>query len=70
MSPDQQHRCVVHTKADGAPFLAFEPSDGGTSSYSNSLFTLDLRPGISRGEAEQLAKHINGIVWGVSATVF
>lgn len=70
MSPEQQHRCVVHFKADGAPFLAFEPSDGGASSYSNSLFTLDLRPGIDVPEAERLAEHINGMVWGVSTTVF
>jgi len=70
MTPDQQHRCAVHFKADGAPFLAFEPSDGGTSSYSNSLFTLDLRPGVELAEAERLANHINQMVWGVSTTVF
>ncbi len=70
MSPDQQHRCVVHLKANGAPFLAFEPSDGGTSSYSNSLFTLDLRPGSDRADAERLAQQINSVVWGVSTTVF
>lgn len=70
MSPDQQHRCIVQLKSDGAPYLAFEPSDGGTSSYSNSLFTLDLRPGIDLDEAKRLAEHINGAVWGVSTTVF
>lgn len=70
MSPDQQHRCVVHLKADGAPFLAFEPSDGGRSSFSNSLFTLDLRPGVDLADAQRLAAHINNIVWGVSTTVF
>ena len=50
MSPDQQHRCTVQLKADGAPCLAFERSDGAVSSYSNSLFTLDLRPGIGLDE--------------------
>lgn len=70
MSPDQQHRCVVHLKADGAPFLAFEPSDDGTSSYSNSLFTLDLRPGAGVADAQSLAEHINSVLWGVSTTVF
>lgn len=70
MSPDQQHRCTVQLKADGAPYLAFEPSDGAVSSYSNSLFTLDLRPGIGLDEAKRLAEHINGVVWGVSTTVF
>jgi hypothetical protein len=70
MSPDQQHRCTVQLKANGAPYLAFEPSDGGTSSYSNSLFTLDLRPGVDLDEAKRLAEHINGTVWGVSPTVF
>lgn len=70
MSPDQRHRCIVRLKADGAPFLAFEPSDGGTSSYSNSLFTLDLRRGADIADAQRLAEHINGVVWGVSTTVF
>jgi len=50
MSPDQQHRCTVPLKADGAPDLAFEPSHGAVPSYSNSLFTLDLRPGIGLDE--------------------
>lgn len=70
MSPDQQHRCTVQLKADGAPYLAFAPSDGGVSSYSNSLFTLDLRPGASLAEAHCLATEINALVWGVSSTVF
>ena len=70
MSPDQQHRCTVQVKADGAPFLAFEPTDGTASSYSNSLFTLDLRPGIDIAEARRLAGQINAAVWGVSATIF
>ena len=70
MSPDQQHRCAVQMKADGAPYLAFEPSDGAVSSYSNSLFTLDLRPGIGLDEAKRLEEHINRVVWGVSTTVF
>lgn len=70
MSPDQQHRCTVQRKADGAPYLAFEPKDGAMSSYSNSLFTLDLRPGAGLDEAERLAEQINALVWGVSSTVF
>jgi hypothetical protein len=70
MNPDQQHRCTVQVKADGAPYLAFEPSDGTVSSYSNSLFTLDLRPGVDIAEARHLARQINAAVWGVSATVF
>lgn len=70
MSPDEQHLCVVHLKDDGAPFLAFHRSDGQTSSYSNSLFTLDLRPEVGRAEAQDLAEHINRIVWGVSTTIF
>lgn len=70
MSPDQQHRCTVQLKDDGAPYLAFEPTSGETSSYSNSLFTLDLRPGASVEDAEQLAAQINALVWGVSTTIF
>jgi len=70
MSPDQQHRCTVQTQEDGAPFLAFEPSNGEVSSYSNSLFTLDLRPGATLEQAQQLAASINELVWGVSTTVF
>lgn len=70
MSPDQQHRCTVQIKDDGAPYLAFEPTSGETSSYSNSLFTLDLRPGADIKDAEQLAAQINALVWGVSATIF
>ena len=70
MTPDQQHRCTVQVTGEGAPFLAFEPSSGKASSYSNSLFTLDLRAGASIAEAWQLADHINSLVWGVSATVF
>ena len=70
MNPDQQHRCTVQLTGDGTPFLAFEPVTGERSSYSNSLFTLDLRPGTSVAEAERLARHINSLVWGVSTTVF
>jgi hypothetical protein len=70
MSLDQQHRCTVQLKADGSPYLAFEPSDRSVSSYSNSLFTLDLRPGASVTDAHHLAAEINGLVWGVSSTVF
>lgn len=60
----------MHTREDGAPYLAFEPSTGAVSSYSNSLFTLDLRPGITVRAAEALAGQINSALWGVSATVF
>lgn len=70
MSPDQKHRCTVQFQADGAPYLAFEPSTGEPSSYSNSLFTLDLRPGASVEDARQLAAQINALLWGVSSTVF
>lgn len=70
MTPDQQHRCTVQIKADGSPYLAFEPSSGETSSYSNSLFTLDLRPGVDVQTAERLADQINAVLWGVSTTVF
>ena len=70
MSPTQQHRCFVRTQGDGRPFLAFEPSSGRVSSYSNSLFTLDLNEAATAGEAEALAKHINALLRGVSTTVF
>jgi hypothetical protein len=70
VSPDQQHRCTVQIRADGSPYLAFEPSNGTVSSYSNSLFTLDLRPGVSIDEAQALAEQLNRLVWGVSSTVF
>lgn len=70
MSPDQQHRCTVQTRVDGAAYLAFEPCSGNASSYSNSLFTLDLRDGVSVEEAKALATEINRRLWGVSATIF
>ena len=70
MTPEQQHRCTVQTRADGSPYLAFEPSTGAVSSYSNSLFTLDLRPGVSLPEARDLAEQINRLLWGISSTVF
>ena len=70
MNPDQQHRCTVQTREDGSPYLAFEPSDGRVSSYSNSLFTLDLRPDVSLNDAQALAGEINRRLWGVSTTVF
>lgn len=70
MSPDQQHRCTVQTRSDGVAYLAFEPYSGEVSSYSNSLFTLDLRVGVSVAEAEALAAEINRRLWGVSATIF
>jgi hypothetical protein len=70
MSPDQQHRCIVRRQADGRAFLAFEPSSGQPSSYSNSLFTLDLSEAATAAEAEALAGHINRLLRGVSATVF
>lgn len=70
MSPDQQHRCTIQIKSDGAPYLAFEPTSGESSSFSSSLFTLDLRSGVSAEEARHLAARINALLWGVSTTVF
>lgn len=70
MSPDQQHRCTVQTRDDGSPYLAFEPVGGTVSSYSNSLFTLDLRREVGLAEAHALANAINAQLWGVSTTVF
>jgi len=70
MSPDQQHRCTVQTRGDRTPYLAFEPSSGAVSSYSNSLFTLDLLEGTTLSEARGLADDINRRLHGVSATVF
>ena len=70
MSPTQQHRCIVCRQGDGKDFLAFEPSSGQPSSYSNSLFTLDLSEGTTHAEAEALAAHINRHLRVVSSTVF
>jgi len=70
MITDQQHRCTVQARADGSPYLAFEPSTGEVSSYSNSLFTLELRPDVSMDDARDLAEQINRRLWGVSTTVF
>lgn len=70
MSPTQKHRCVVRSTGDGRDFLAFEPSSGKVSSYSNSLFTLDLDVTTTHSEAEALAAHINRHLSGVSSTVF
>jgi hypothetical protein len=70
MSPGQRHRCTVQVRTDGTPYLAFEPASGEVSSYSNSLFTLDLREGLTVAEAEALAAQINAALWGVSTTVF
>jgi hypothetical protein len=70
LSPEQKHVCTVQLQADGSPYLAFEPSSGEVSSYSNSLFTLDLKPGVTAVEAEALAERINILLLGVSTTVF
>ena len=70
MSPDQAHRCTLQQTEEGAPYLAFEPSTGLSSSYSSSLFTLDLRPGVTVDEARELETRINALLHGVSTTVF
>ena len=70
MSPEQQHRCTVQVRGDGRPYLAFEPSNGAVSSYSNSLFTLDLHEDATLEDAQALAAHINRLLRGVSTTVF
>jgi hypothetical protein len=70
MTSDQAHLCTVQIKADGRPYLAFEPSTGQPSSYSNSLFTLDLRPNVGLASAQRLCRAINARLAGVSATVF
>lgn len=57
-------------QADGGSYLAFAPSSGAPSSFSNSLFTLDLREGTTLEEAETLARQINAVLRGVSSTVF
>lgn len=68
MTPTQQHRYIVCRQGDGRDFLAFELSSGQPSSYSNSLFTLDLREWTTHAEAEALAVHINRHLRGVSST--
>lgn len=70
MTPAEQHLCTVQVTSGGAPYLAFEPASGARSPYSNSLFTLDLRPGVELAEAKQLATQINALLWGVSTTIF
>jgi hypothetical protein len=70
VSPDQPHRCLVQTKSDGGVYLAFAPTDGGMSSFSNSQFTLDLRADATRDDANALAKHINSLLRAVSTTIF
>ena len=70
MTPDQPHICTVQHPPGGAPYLAFQPSSGEPSSYSNSLFTLDLRADATAEEAQGLADHINRLLQGVSTTVF
>lgn len=70
MNPEQQHRCTVQTRGDGTPYLAFEPTTGRLSSYSNSLFTLDLRGDVTIRDARDLAAQINRRLWGVSSTIF
>jgi hypothetical protein len=60
----------VQTRGDGRPYLAFEPSNGRVSNHSSSLFTLDLRSGVSVEDARFLADQINRQLWGVSSTVF
>jgi hypothetical protein len=64
------HRCTVQVQADGSPYLAFEPINGAVSSYSNSLFTLDLQAGVTRVQADELCDAINARLLGVSSTVF
>ncbi|WP_309088940.1 hypothetical protein [Phenylobacterium sp.] len=70
MSPHQQHRCLVKRQGDGQPYLAFAPASGAPSSYSNSLFTLDLQAGTTHDQAETLAAQVNAVLRGVSSTVF
>jgi hypothetical protein len=70
LSSLQPHRCLVQTKGDGGVYLSFAPTDGGVSSFSNSQFTLDLRAGATRGDADALAKHINSLLHSVSTTIF
>lgn len=70
MTSGQQHRCTVQSSPHGTAYLAFEPSTGVASSYSNSLFTLDLRAGATPAQAAVLATQINALLRGVSATVF
>ena len=70
MTADQPHRCTLQTRNDGTPYLAFRPASGEISSYSSSLFTLDLRPDVTAQQAQDLADHINRQLWGVSTTIF
>jgi hypothetical protein len=70
MSADEEHRCTVQLRGDGTPYLAFEPSSGEISSYSNSLFTIELRREVDVEDARWLATMINQRLWGVSTTIF
>ena len=70
MTQSQLHRCTVQVREDGAPYLAFEPTDGDLPTFSNSHFTLDLHPGVTLGQAETLALAINRHLSGVSSTIF
>jgi hypothetical protein len=70
MPTDQPHTCTVQTTRNGLPFLAFEPSGGQRPSFTSSLFTLDLQPGVSIEDARALAAQINRCLLGVSTTIF
>jgi hypothetical protein len=67
--PEQPHGCTVQTTDGDAPFLAFEPCSGEVSSCNSSLFTLDLREGVTFDAAAGLATRINALLWGVSTTI-
>ena len=60
----------VKATGKGKITLAFEPIDTGVSALRRANLALDLKPGATRDQAEELARAMRNLVYGVAVTRF
>lgn len=63
------YRATVKERSGGEPpFLMFEPMGENMPLLENAFVTLDLRPGTTLEQAQELARHFHTHVEGLSFT--
>ena len=62
------YRATVKEGNSGVPFLMFEPMAGNLPFLSDAFVALELRPGTTLDEAQELARQLHLRVEGLAIT--
>ena len=69
MTDHAEYRCIVQERADGQPWIVFEPRRGKElAPIKRRVLGMDLRPDTTMAEAHQLARQLARHVVGLSLT--